>query len=121
MSLPLHVLSQLAASAQFGQAALALGPDHAHAAMAASVPNPAPLSPGAGGSAIRTLLAWVKWLALAACGASAIVAGGMMAAGSTTRRSELAERGKMALLWSVGGAIVVGIGIPLVNQAFRLG
>jgi hypothetical protein len=119
MSLPLHVLSQLAANAQLGHAAL--GSEHAHAALAASVPNPAPLSPGAGGNAIRTLLAWVKWLALAACGASAIVAGGMMAAGSTTRRSELAERGKTALLWSIAGAIVVGIGIPLVNQAFKLG
>ena len=119
MSLPLHLLSELAASTQLGP--LALRPDHLRALLVADVPNPAPLSPGPGGGAITALLAWMKWLALAACGASAIVAGGMMAAGSTTRRSELAERGKTALLWSVVGAIVVAIGIPLVNQAFRLG
>ena len=117
MSLHLHVLSQLVASGQPGQ----LGPGHLRAVLAANVPNPAPVSPGAGGSAITALLAWAKWLALAACAAPAVVAGGMMAAGSTTRRSGLAERGKVALLWSVVGAVVVGIGIPLVNQAFRLG
>jgi hypothetical protein len=99
MSLHLHALSQLAASA----------------------PNPAPAIPSVGGGAVTTLLAWVKWLALAACAASAVVAGGMMAAGSTTRRSGLAERGKLALLWSVAGAVVVAIGIPLINQVFRLG
>jgi hypothetical protein len=94
---------------------------HALSQLAASVPNPAPASPDAGAGAITTLIAWVKWLALAACAMSAVVAGGMMAAGSTSRRSGLAERGKVALLWSVAGAVVVAIGIPLINQAFRLG
>jgi hypothetical protein len=98
-------------------------PPHLHALsqLAISVPNPAPAIPRAGGGAITTLISWVKWLALAACAASAVVAGGMMAAGSTTRRSGLAERGKLALLWSVAGAVVVAIGIPLINQVFRLG
>jgi hypothetical protein len=117
MSLPLHVLSPLAASVHLWR--LTPGMHHL-AALAANVPNPAPVSPGVG-SAVTTLIAWVKWLALAACGASAVVAGGMIAAGGVTRRSELAERGKAALLWSVIGAVVVGVGIPLVNQAFRLG
>jgi hypothetical protein len=94
---------------------------HALSQLAASVPNPVPASPGAGAGPITTLLAWVKWLALAACAMSAVVAGGMMAVGSTSRRSGLAERGKVALLWSVAGAVVVAIGIPLINQAFRLG
>jgi hypothetical protein len=93
---------------------------HALSLLSASVPNPAPLSPAAGG-AIATLIAWVKWLALAACGASAVMAGGMIALGSTTRHTGLAERGKTALLWSVVGAVVVGVGIPLVNHAFSIG
>jgi hypothetical protein len=113
----LHTLSQLLANAHPGL--LATGPVRVSAA-AANVPNPAPLSPAAGG-AIATLIAWVKWLALAACGASAVMAGGMMAIGSTTRRTGLAERGKTALLWSVAGAFVVGVGIPLVNHAFSIG
>ncbi|HUZ24171.1 MAG TPA: hypothetical protein VMV07_10455 [Streptosporangiaceae bacterium] len=113
------ILSQLAASAHPGLLAISSGA--AHAVQVANVPNPAPASPGPGGGAVTTLLAWVKWLALAACGASAIAAGGMIAAGSVTRRAELAERGKASLLWSVVGAVIVGIGIPLVNHAFRLG
>jgi hypothetical protein len=103
----LHTLSLLAASA--------------HGAIrAAGIPNPAPASPGPGSSAIAELLSWVKWLALAACAASAVAAGGMIAIGSTTRRAELAERGKSSLLWSVIGAVIVAIGIPLVNHAFRI-
>jgi hypothetical protein len=86
-----------------------------------TVPNPAPASPGVGGDAIAALLSWVKWLALAACAASAVAAGGMLAAGSVTRRAELAERGKTSLWWAVLGAVIVAIGIPLVNHAFRLG
>lgn len=101
-----HTLSQLSASA--------------HTTPLASVPNPAPVSPAAAG-AITTLIAWIKWLALVACGAAAVMAGGMIALGSTTQRTSLAERGKTALLWSVAGAVVVGIGIPLINRAFRIG
>jgi hypothetical protein len=85
------------------------------------VPNPPPASPGPGSGAIATLLGWLKWLALAACAASAVAAGGMIAVGGVTRRSELAARGKTGLVWSVVGAIVVAVGIPLVNHAFRIG
>jgi hypothetical protein len=112
----LHTLSQLSASVHPGL--LARGPVRVSAA--AGVPNPAPLTPAAGG-AISTLIAWVKWLALVACGASAVTAGAMIAVGSTTQRTGLAERGKTALLWSVIGAVVVAIGIPLVNRAFSIG
>ncbi len=102
----LHVLSELVASAH---------------PWLADVPNPPPASPGPGSGAVAALLAWAKWLALAACAASAVAAGGMIAVGSVSRRSELASRGKAGLAWSVVGAIVVAVGIPLVNRAFRLG
>lgn len=116
---PLHDLSQLATNAHPALAALRM--HTARLVQASGVPNPAPASPGPGGSAMTTLLSWVKWLALAACAASAVAAGGMIAAGSATRRAELAERGKASLLWSIIGAVIVAIGIPLVNHAFRLG
>lgn len=116
---PLHILSPLAAN---GHAVLLALRAQADAVVRTSdVPNPAPASPGPGGSAIATLLSWVKWLALAACAVSAVAAGGMIAAGSATRRAELAERGKTSLVWSIIGAVIVAIGIPLVNRAFRLG
>jgi len=114
MSLPQHSLFQLATSAHPALLALRFQ------AAVAGVPNPPPASPGFSG-AVASLLAWVKWLALAACAASAVAAGGMIAVGSVTRRAELAERGKTSLLWSVLGAVVVAIGVPLVNHAFRLG
>jgi hypothetical protein len=113
----LHTLSQLSASAHPGL--LLRGPERV-TAVSAGVPNPAPLTP-AGAGAISTLIAWVKWLALVTCGASAVIAGGMIAIGSTTQRTGLAERGKTALLWSVIGAVVVAVGIPLVNRAFSIG
>jgi hypothetical protein len=116
MSLPLHVLSQLSASGHLGL--LAFRPGRLIAA-SGNVPNPAPANPGIGG-AVSTLISWVKWLALAACGACAVAAGAMIAVGNTTQRSGLAERGKSALVWSVIGAVVVGVGIPLVNHAFSL-
>ena len=112
MLLPLHVLSQLTANAHVPLAAFTRLSD---------VPNPPPAAPGPGGGAVAALLSWVKWLALVACAASAVAAGGMIAVGSVTRCAELAARGKASLLWSVVGAVVVAIAIPLVNHAFRLG
>jgi hypothetical protein len=105
MSLLPHLLSQLVPSAR----------------LLADVPNPAPASPVPGGAAISTLLAWVKWLALVSCAASAVAAGGMIAVGSVARRSDLATRGKAGLIWSAVGAVVVAVAIPLVNHAFKLG
>lgn len=119
MSLPLQILSQLTASTHSWL--LAIGTHAGDPVRLAEVPNPAPATPGPGGSAIAALLSWVKWLALAACAASAVAAGGMIAAGSVTRRAELAERGRASLLWAIVGAVIVAIGIPLVNDAFRLG
>jgi hypothetical protein len=113
----LHALSQLSASAH--SSLLASGPQQVSTA-AASVPNPSPATPAAAG-AITTLIAWVKWFALVACGASAVIAGGLIAVGSTTQRTGMAERGKTALIWSVIGAVVVAVGIPLVNRAFSIG
>jgi|HubBroStandDraft_1064217.scaffolds.fasta_scaffold20699_3 hypothetical protein len=106
MLLPLHDLSQLTASAH---------------SWLADIPNPAPASPGPGSGPLAALLAWMKWLALAACAASALAAGGMIAVGSVTRHAELAARGKTSLLWAVVGAVVVAVAVPLVNHAFRLG
>lgn len=115
----LHVLSQPTGSAHLGLLLIA-----AHAADAIrqpGVPNPAPAGPSPGSGAIIALLAWVKWLALAACAACACAAGGLIAVGSVTRRADLAERGRTSLLWAVLGAVIVAVGIPLVNRAFRLG
>ncbi len=43
-----------------------------------------------------------------------------MALGNTSARPHLAERGKVTLIWSVLGAMFVGLAIPLVNRSFGL-
>jgi hypothetical protein len=86
--------------------------------MLADVPNPAPQDPTGGSNGINLLVAYAKWGALLACGLAALVSGGMMAIGKLSNRPDTAEKGKSALVWSLGGVIVVAIAIPLVNSVF---
>jgi hypothetical protein len=78
------------------------------------VPNPAPVSPVDGGD-VTLLLSYAKWGSLMACGASALIAGGSMAIGQHSNRPEMADKGKRALLWSLGGGVVTGLAIPVLN------
>jgi hypothetical protein len=83
------------------------------------IPNPAPASPVGGNSnAVSLVLGYAKWGALIACGIAAAVSGGLMAAGSLSHRPDLAEWGKRALLRSLGGAVVTGLAIPVLNNIF---
>jgi fructose-specific phosphotransferase system IIC component len=58
--------------------------------------------------------------ALVACVLAVVIAGGMVAIGNTSARPHVAERGKVTLIWSLLGAVIVGVAIPLVNKAFSL-
>jgi hypothetical protein len=94
--------------------------DHANRVLAGvSLPDPAPAQPP-GGGAISTLLSWVKWGALVCCVGAAITAGGMIAVGNTSRRAELAERGKVTLICAVIGAIVIAVGGTLITSSYGL-
>lgn len=73
-----------------------------------------------GSNAIDTIISWTMYGALVACVLAVIVAGGMVALGNTSSRPHVAERGKVTLLWSLIGAVIVGIAIPLVNRAFAI-
>lgn len=90
---------------------------HVHQVLA-DVPNPAPADPTGGAKGIPLLLSYVKWGALIACGIAALASGGLMAAGKLSNRPDTAEKGKSAFVWSMGGAIVVAIAIPLINTVF---
>jgi hypothetical protein len=74
--------------------------------------------PGAG--AIDTIISWTMYGALVACVLAAIIAGAMVAFGNLSARPVLGERGKVTLIWSFVGAILIGLAIPLVNKAFGL-
>ena len=74
-----------------------------------------------GSAAIDTIISWAMYGALVACVLAVVFAGGMVALGNTSARPHLAERGKVTLIWSLIGALFVGVAIPLVNKAFSLG
>jgi hypothetical protein len=81
------------------------------------VTNPNPKSP-VSSSGVNLLLGYAKWGSLIACATSALVSGGLMAFGHLSNRPDAADRGKRALLWSLGGAAVVALAIPTLNTVF---
>ncbi|MFG1878037.1 hypothetical protein ACGFIV_24600 [Sphaerisporangium sp. NPDC049003] len=95
--------------------------DGVHAAvqvLAGDIDNPAPQDPTAGSKGISLLLAYAKWGALIACAVAAVVSGGLMAVGALSNRPDHADKGKRALVWSLGGVVVTAIAIPMVNTVF---
>ena len=84
----------------------------------ADVPNPAPADPTGGANGVTLLLSYVKWGALIACAIAALASGGLMGVGKLSNRPDTAEKGKSALVWSLGGVIVTAIAIPLINTVF---
>jgi hypothetical protein len=80
----------------------------------AIVPNPVPQSPVSGND-VSLLLSYAKWGSLTACGASALISGGTLAIGQHSNRPDMADKGKRALLWSLGGGAVTGLAIPTLN------
>lgn len=84
------------------------------------IPDPPPAAP-AGSGALVTLLSWVKWGALLCCTGAAVTGGGMIALGNTSRRAEMAERGKVTLICSVIGAVAVAVAGTLITSSYGLG
>jgi hypothetical protein len=86
--------------------------------LAGIVTNPAPADPTAGSNGITLLLSYAKWGALIACAIAAVVSGGLMAVGALSNRPDHADKGKRALVWSLGGVVVTAIAIPVINTVF---
>ena len=79
--------------------------------------NPGPASP-VSNKGVNLLLGYAEWGSLIACAASALVSGGLMAVGHLSNRPDAGDRGKRALLWSLGGVAVVALAIPTLNTVF---
>ncbi|WP_194904791.1 hypothetical protein [Catenulispora rubra] len=86
--------------------------------LADPISNPAPADPTGGAKGVNLLLSYAKWGALIACAISAVVSGGIMGVGSLSNRPDSVDKGKRALIWSLGGVLTCAIAIPLVNQVF---
>jgi hypothetical protein len=87
-------------------------------AVLTDITNPAPADPTSGSNGVTLLLSYAKWGALIACAVAAVVSGGLMGVGSLSNRPDHADKGKRALIWSLGGVIVTACAIPLVNTVF---
>jgi hypothetical protein len=74
-----------------------------------------------GHGALDTIMGWLMYGSLTCCAIAVIAAGGMVAVGNLSARPHMAERGKSALVWSLGGAVLVGLAVALVNGFFGLG
>ena len=83
------------------------------------IPDPPPAAP-VGSGAVATLFSWLKWGALTCCAGAAVTGGCMIAVGNTSRRAELAERGKVTLFSSVIGAVVIGVAVALITASYGL-
>ena len=86
--------------------------------MLGDIPDPAPVDPTDGATGISLLLSYVKWGALIACAIAAVVSGGIMGVGSLSNRPDSVDKGKRALIWSLGGVIVCAVAIGVVNSVF---
>lgn len=73
-----------------------------------------------GGSAVNTIINWTMYGALVCCLLGLICAGAMIATGNLSARPHMAERGKVAVIWSLGGAVLIGLAVALVNQFYGL-
>jgi hypothetical protein len=82
-----------------------------------TINNPGPASPVSNGG-VNLLLGYAKWGSLIACAAAALASGGLLAFGHLSNRPDAGDRGKRALLWSLGGVAVVALAIPTLNTIF---
>jgi len=86
--------------------------------MLADIGNPAPADPTNGSKGTTLLLSYAKWGSLIACAVAAVVSGGLMGIGHLSNRPDSADKGKRALIWSLGGVIVTACAIPMINTVF---
>jgi hypothetical protein len=89
-----------------------------HVLAGGAVNNPAPADPTNGSKGTNLLISYAKWGSLIACAIAAVVAGGLMGIGHLSNRPDAADKGKRALIWALGGVIVVACAIPVVNTVF---
>ena len=86
--------------------------------LAGVIPNPSPIDPTGGNAGISLIIGIFKWGAILACGLAMLVAAGELAVGAVSHRPDHSDRGKRALGWAIGGAIVAAIAIPIINTVF---
>ena len=85
------------------------------------VPDPAPVAPRRVERAGHAVVVGQMGRAWSCCAGAAVMAGGMIAVGNTSRRAEMAERGKVTLICAVIGAVVIAVAGTLITSSYGLG
>jgi hypothetical protein len=108
MSMLMHAL------AAGGLALAGHAPPWPGAAVAAGVPDPAPVAPPGLSGDVNTLLAWWKWGALVAGVFGLVGCGAMMALGRRNR-SSLAADGATGIPWVLAGLTLIALSSGIVG------
>ena len=85
---------------------------------AGTIDNPAPVNPLSSSAGGDLITGYVKYAGLFVCGIVAIASGGWAAFGGLTDRPNHKTKGLVGVLCAIGGAVVVAVGIPLINGAY---
>ena len=108
MSMLMHAL------AAGGLAVTGHAPPWPDRAVAAGVPDPAPVAPPGLSGDVNTLLAWWKWGALVAGVFGLVGCGAMMALGRRNR-SSLAADGATGIPWVLAGLTLIALSSGIVS------
>jgi hypothetical protein len=88
------------------------------AGLLAIIPNPAPIDPTGGAQGTSDLLSYAKWGSLFASALVGLISGALWAFGGLSRRPDMADLGKKALICSFVGIIVAGTWIRVTNTVW---
>jgi hypothetical protein len=84
----------------------------------ALVPNPAPVDPTGGSEGVSFLISSAKYIVLIICGIVGVISGALIAIGGASKRPDMADLGKKALLCSFVGIVVAGVWITVTNTTW---
>jgi hypothetical protein len=84
-----------------------------------TIDNPAPVNPLSNSSGGDLITSYVKYGALFICAVIAAASGGWAAWGGLSRRPDAKSHGLTGVLCAVIGAVVVAVGIPLINGVYN--
>ena len=84
-----------------------------------TIDNPAPQNPLSSSTGGDLITGYVKYAALFVCGIIAVASGGWAAFGGLTDRPNHKTKGLIGVICAIAGAVVVAVGIPLINGAYN--
>ncbi|WP_112136110.1 hypothetical protein [Glycomyces dulcitolivorans] len=82
------------------------------------IENPAPVDPTGGSEGLSFLIGSAKYIVLVVCVIVGILSGALIAVGGASKRPDMADLGKKALICSFFGIVVAGTWIAVANSTW---